>query len=509
MLLLFFSGYMRVINLEFNPGIYSDEGTQIEIAQNMMYGKTQYFSINQSILLIGRMPLFSFLLSIFFKLFGVGILQLRIFASFLGIFTIIVLYLILKSILGEGAGFIPIISVFLYSIYPSAIIYHRLGFSYNLLSIFVLLVFWGLWKYWKTENNYWIIFTSLCLGVGTLVDLSGFSFFLFAALVILIKNYRKFPLFLGFSLIPFVSYSLVMILLHREAFGFDFQFIFNRVNNNFGKQTVFLLVNIYELINKDIWITFGLLGFFLSKNKRFGIYSFFFFLFSFIFSARHSPMTGLSYYYFIPFFSIIIIGVSFFFQFFYIKTSVLLEYFFQKTIRALNPWSKEFKRQHVVKLARYLSAFTISLFLAPTLIFSLYKTLNELNGELNTSMTSFMVNYFDAKLASEYVNNQVKSEDLVVASPAVAWMIESNHVDFQISTSYNGYPSIHLPNNIPKNRFQFNSDYRIAKYIIIDNLWTDYAIHDNIHIRNMYEEIVNWPLVWSWKKIKVYENINY
>jgi hypothetical protein len=371
-----------------------------------------------------------------------------------------------------------------------------------------LLVFWGLWQYWKTGKNNWIILTSVCLGLGTLVDLSAFSFYPLAALMVLIKNYKKFPLFLGFSLFPFVAYSLIMLILHQEAYIFDFQFIFNRVNNNFGKQIVFLFVNIYELINKDIWIIFGLLGFFITKNKMFGLYSFFFFLFSFIFSARHSSMTGLSYYYFIPFFSLIIIGVSTFFQFFFEKTRVLLETFFQKTISKLNPISKRVNQELVVNLTRYLSAFIISIFLAPILIFSLYKTLGELNGELNTPMNSFMVNYSEAKLASEYVNNRVNSENLVIASPAVAWMINSNHVDFQISNSYIGFPSIHLPNNIPLDRFQFNSDYRIAKYIIVDNLWTDYAIHNNIYIRAMYEEIINWPIVWSGEKIKVYKNNN-
>lgn len=62
LLLLFSSGYLRFINLENNPGLYSDEGTQIELAQNLVEEEIQYYSINQSTFIIGRLPLFSVLL---------------------------------------------------------------------------------------------------------------------------------------------------------------------------------------------------------------------------------------------------------------------------------------------------------------------------------------------------------------------------------------------------------------------------------------------------------------
>jgi len=507
-LILFLAGYLRFINLESNPGIYSDEGTQIEIAQNLLEGEIRYFSLNQSTLIIGRLPLFTVLLTIFFKLFGVGVFQLRMLAAILGILTILLLYIILKSILTNEAKSIPLMSVFLFSVYPSAIIFHRLGFSYNLLSIFVLLVFWGLWQYWKTKKLHWLILTSACLGLGSLVDLSAFAFYPFAFLLIFLKNYRKIPLFLFLSLLPFIIYSVIMLLMHPNAFIFDFRFIFGRVNNNFRNQIVFLFLNIYELFIKDSWIIFGLLGLFLIKNKNFGFFSFLYFFIPFVFSARHSSMTGLSYYYFIPFFSIIIIGVTGFTQYFFVKIKTLFEEFFQRSINKYKPRFLKIDQENTGKLARYSSALLLSVFLAPTLIFSLNKTLHDLNNELITPMSPVMVNFSEAKSASEFINNRVTSEELVIGSPAVAWMINSNRVDFQISTAFNGKASIHLPENIPSDRFLYNSDYHIAKFIIIDNIWTNYAIYNNFYIQEMFEEIEKWPVVWSGGQVRVYMNEN-
>ena len=300
-----------------------------------------------------------------------------------------------------------------------------------------------------------------------------------------------------------------MMLFHQNAFIFDLQFILSRTNNNLGKQIIFLFINIYELITNDKWIIFGLLGFFLYQNKSFGFYSFFFFLTSFIYSARHAPMTGLSYYYFIPYFSLIIIGISGFFTFFFEKIRNSVEEFFNQIINKYEPWLfKKNNPKSIGYVERLLSAVLLSIFIAPTLIFSLHQTIQDLINEFPTPMSSFMVDYSEAKVAAEFVNHQVNSDDLVVASPAIAWMIETNRVDFQIPIIYEGNPSIHLPANIPADRFSYNSDYRSAKFVIVDNIWTDYAIHDNIYIREMFEDIEKWPLVWFGDQVRVYMNNN-
>ena len=506
-ILLILAGYFRLTNLENNPGLYSDEGTHIEIAQNLLDGKIQYYSLNQSTLIVGRLPLFPILLSVVFRFFGVGVLQLRLLTAFLGVLTILLLYVILKSILRSQSKSIPIISVFLFSIYPSAIVFHRLGFSYHLLSIFVLVLFWGLWHYWKTGKINFLILSSLSLGLGSLVDLSGFTFFPFAVIVILIKNFRKIPLFLFFSLLPFIIYSAIMLASHQNAFIFDLQFILTRTNNNLGKQIVFLFFNIYELINKDKWIIFGLLGFFVFKNKSFGLYSFFFFFISFVNSARHAPMTGLSYYYFIPFFSLIIVGVSSFCVYFFERLRITFEEFFNNFInKCMHRFLKKTNLIPISYLDRSLSAIIVSIFIVPTLVFSLYQLNLKLKSELPTPMDSYLVDYFDAQAAADFVNSRVKSEDFVIASPAVAWMINSNRADFQIPIVYDGNPSIHLPANIPADRFSYDSDYHSAKFVIVDNIWTDYAIYDNYFIGEMYEDIKNWPVVWSGNKVQVHVN---
>jgi len=61
--ILIISSYLRFANLAENPGWYSDEGTMVEIAKNLLEGRIQYLAINQSTLLVAKMPLFPALLA--------------------------------------------------------------------------------------------------------------------------------------------------------------------------------------------------------------------------------------------------------------------------------------------------------------------------------------------------------------------------------------------------------------------------------------------------------------
>jgi hypothetical protein len=508
-LVVLLSGYLRLINLEQNPGWYSDEGTQIEIAQNLLQGKIQYFSLNQSTLIIARLPLFSLILTLIFKLFGVGILQLRVFSVGLGIFTILTVFVVLKSILKRDAGVFPILTALIFSVYPSAIMYHRLGFSYNLLSLLILLSFWGLWKFSNDDGELWFYLLSISLGLACIVDIEAFVFFPFAILIVLIFDYRKFPLFGLITFFPFIVYSLVMLIISPEAFIFDFRFSFSRVDNvPLFAQFIILLNNILNLIMKDNWIAFGLLGFFVMPNRKFGVFLFFFVLFPILLLGRVASITGISFYYFIPFFSFIVIGISGFTIFFFRTITISLENVIIQFLEKTKFIGRHINVKVKLQLSRIVSAFILSIFISPLTIFIIFQDYSQSVNYWNTDLEPIMVNPYDAKKAMEFINHNVTNEDLVIASPALAWIVMAKKIDFQISLAYLRKSTMHLPGDIPYDRFTFNSDYKEAKYVIIDNIWTNWAIINNSYLQSMVKDIKKWPLVWNSGQIYIYQNLD-
>ena len=91
-LILALAAYLRLANHTDNPGWYTDEGTHLDIAQNLAHGRVQYMAINQATLLFSRLPLFELLLAGSLSLMGEGIGTLRALTGGLGVVSVGVLY---------------------------------------------------------------------------------------------------------------------------------------------------------------------------------------------------------------------------------------------------------------------------------------------------------------------------------------------------------------------------------------------------------------------------------
>jgi hypothetical protein len=67
---------------------------------------------------------------------------------------------------------------------------------------------------------------------------------------------------------------------------------------------------------------------------------------------------------------------------------------------------------------------------------------------------------------------------------------------------------LHLPANIPQERFAFSARYTAARFVVIDNLWKNWAV---FNIPPLLGEMVaavesQWRLVFEAEEIRVYEN---
>lgn len=103
-LIFLLAAYFRFISLRANPGWYSDEGTFIEFAAHLAQGQWQIFGMQNAPMVIQRPPLFLFVLSVAFKLFGSDILVLGVLTSFYGLSCVALIYLLGRKMLAGIAG---------------------------------------------------------------------------------------------------------------------------------------------------------------------------------------------------------------------------------------------------------------------------------------------------------------------------------------------------------------------------------------------------------------------
>jgi hypothetical protein len=104
------------------------------------------------------------------------------------------------------------------------------------------------------------------------------------------------------------------------------------------------------------------------------------------------------------------------------------------------------------------------------------------------------------------VNRQVASDDLVIASPTLAWTLQSKVADMQMPFAYRGRVTPHLPGSIPAERWAFDPSVERARYVIVDNLWRNWAVPNVPGVSDLLHEIEAWPIVLRSGEIVVYQN---
>jgi hypothetical protein len=126
----------------------------------------------------------------------------------------------------------------------------------------------------------------------------------------------------------------------------------------------------------------------------------------------------------------------------------------------------------------------------------------------HTQIDPFLIDPDHARLAAEFVNRHAAPDDVVVASPTLTWLIEANVADVQMATVVAGHAAPDLPADIPTDRFAFDPNYRQARFVIVDNLWHNWAVWNVPGAPDVLREMGTWPLAFEAGEIKVHENPN-
>lgn len=212
--LIVLSGYFRFTNLAQNPGVYNDEGTLLNISNNLHNGSLEYLGIQGSWLLAGRMPVFPWLLSLSYNFIEPSLLVLRGFTAVSSTISVVLLFWFLKSLSDKNLLFIKYLSPLVLALHPKFVLFNRIGFGYNLLIPITILITWFFWSYLQSKNKHWLFFASIFVGIGVLIEMAYIAFVVFLAILILLFDPRKLFFVIVISLTPLFLYF------------FDFSFSF-------------------------------------------------------------------------------------------------------------------------------------------------------------------------------------------------------------------------------------------------------------------------------------------
>jgi hypothetical protein len=499
-LVLALAAYLRLTNVADNPGWYTDEGTHLDIAQNLLHGRVQYLAINQSTLMFAKLPLFELLLAGLLgsvgqatePVAGIGTLRaialLRALTGTLGITSVGLLYVVVRRTQRGRDPALALLAALMLAIYPQAVVYSRFGFSYNLLAPLVLLAMLGCWEYLASGRRRWLALAALTIGLGGVSDLWMFALVAPLALVVLKRNWRDLLWNLGLVLLPFGLYAAVMLATTPQAFLFDLNFTLFRLSKlSLPAQARTLVTNYSTLIFRDVWIALGLVGLFLLRPLCFRRLSLLMFLLPTLILGRTTALYSLGFYYMIPLLPFAGLGVA-----------ALIRYgvpYIWQTARQALP------RYRIIAVG---AASVALLVVATPFLASLESTVRQVHSQLVTPIDPFLIDPGHARVAAEFVNAHAEPDDVVVASPTLAWLIDVSVADVQMATVVAGYAAPDLPTNIPTDRFAFDPDYRRARFVIVDNLWHNWAVWNVPGAPEVLCEMQEWPLMFEAGEIKVY-----
>jgi 4-amino-4-deoxy-L-arabinose transferase-like glycosyltransferase len=497
LLILTLAAYLRLANNADNPGWYSDEGTHLDIAQNLARGRTQYLAINQSTLLFSRLPLFEMLLAGWLDAKGGGIGALRALTGVLGVISVGTLYLVVRRIKKEPS--LALLSTLMLAIYPQAILYSRFGLSYNLLTPLVLLTFLGLWEYLGGMRRGWLALAALAIGIGGVSDLWMFALVAPMMLVVSIRRWRDLLWSVPLLLLPFGLYAVVMLLNAPQAFLFDLDFIASRLSGRSpAAQLTTLAFNYAVLVSQDHWIALAIVGLFLLRPVRLRRLSLLMFLFPIIILGRTVALFNLSFYYMIPLLPFVGLGMATVIQ---RGASYVARAIRGALLSLFENWGWVPDRLLAIGANLILFSVVISPFLV-SVVWSAKQTRDGFSAVIDP----FLIDPGDARRAAEFVNNQADADDVIVASPALAWLFLANVADFQMTVAAAGQETPHLPADIPADRFVFDPDYRRARFVVVDNLWRNWAVWNVIGVSDIVRQVETWPLAFKAGEIEVYCN---
>ncbi len=497
----------RIIRLRTAPDWFQDEGEFIRLADNISKGNFAFLGVRNSLLNIGRPPLFFWILAGAFKLFGLDIVVLRGFSVLCGLTTIGIAYLFVREALGKTPA---IYTALLLAIMPEFVYYNRMGFTYNWTSLWMLFSLYSLWKYFKQYRQWWLVVSCLAAGIAFASDYIGIINILVIILVLIIlhpKDLWKVPL----VAIPIlISVSPIFFIAPSDALH-DLISTLSMTKGGVGVpgyQFARMLVVYPEMVVRQPFIVLGIVGLFIIPDKLMRglilcLLSGIIILVSFsrALAAQHL----------LPVWPLAMIGLGF-------LLDEIVSYFYTNIKSSLVNINFSPTLKIGVRLRTFLgSVGTTSLVFCFVFLPISWMVITNVKGYMvepaDPSIVMTQVGWLegyvssdDAQAIAQEISKNVKSEDFVIAPGVVYWMLQSNAADPRTVVVYEHGGNILGVRDVNHDRFTVNSSLSNAKYAVVDNTWRYWLAPMAPEISTMLDKVKKWPMVMERGSLQLYCN---
>jgi len=168
--ILLLGAYLRFHHLATVPFWYPDEGSNIAIAADLAHDGLGYLAFGRSSFINGHPHLFYLLLAGLFRWMGVEFVWARFLSATCGLLALLLVYILARSLLNPR---VALLAALFYAIYPAAVVYSRMAFTYNFLAPLYLLGLYTLHRYLDSDRLTWLLLAALCAGLAPVTDLVG------------------------------------------------------------------------------------------------------------------------------------------------------------------------------------------------------------------------------------------------------------------------------------------------------------------------------------------------
>jgi len=502
------AAWLRFVNLRANPGWYSDEGVFINYAENLAQGRWQIFALVDSPMLIQRPPLFLFVLTVAFKLWGADILVLRGLAALYGVLSVWLLYLLARMAFGTR---LALLSASLVAICPWIVAYNRIGFTYGQMSPLFLLTLLACCRFAEKRQAGWAVVACLAAGLASATDYLGVVAPLLAATVFLVYDRRwVLPGVCLMGLILVASFAPVY-LANPGGFWDDARFTLSiRTNIPPLVQIVNVIFNYAELVRRESWIVVGLVGLCLLPQRRAKWLILFVVGMTLLVTVRTLTPVGRGLHYLIHIFPLIALGLAAFVDWALPRLFADLGNLLDRVRRRLPFLSKNTALDHGWQVSQriVIGGIIFLLIISPVvwMVFadvaqSVYGNYFIFTGNDDLTLSAEK----DVNQVVDYLRVHAKPDDLILASPQIAWAVPAHGAEFPMTFLYDGN-DLGYQANLPGFRFAYSCSLKNATYVILDPLARKFAILVIPGMGELIKQVEQWPLAFEAGDIQVYRN---
>lgn len=518
--------WFHVWRLAQTPGWDPQEGYNLDLAWNLLHGRLRLFALTQDFM--QHPPLYYLQLALFIRIFGYTIVAVRALAACYAILTSAALLLIGWRMFGAAPA---LWGTAVYLVAPVMLENSRWGYSYGMLAFVGLLCLWAAWESLHAESGKmrlrWLLLAAALAGIAAFSDYIGVAWIVFVAVVGWRQSGRRGALALGVAAGIVALGLLILLAVSPAVFAADFFSTGGRAaGGNPLLSLVLLLFNYQRLTTYDAWLLLGLVGLFLApqrgtRNVLLGAVALLAIVILKVRTLGPSFHTGTP---LLPLLALgaglaLAVGVARLFDWAYEWLTPLDRWLDRRSQRgtSVGAGAEPANVGGPTLLTRILAAALVFLVIGAPLAMTGASDAVGLAGKLVTPQDALLATPDDAQAAIAFTLAHARSDDLVLASPQLAWAFDQPvnasggalgiaGADIVQSVAFGGQAAAFYPGGLSRGRWAYDVSVSTARFVIVDDLIRQLAAPNQLPaLMPVVRQAEGWPVVYSRGQYTVYE----